>query len=99
MTGRVSAMVEPYSGYAMISVTIPQSIPVNGLVEEVVRQSWRVAVAAVRADEVITSLTIRMVRVTENGERVVAFRGNTTRRALENVNLERPDFGTLWNQV
>ena len=98
MTGRVNAMVEPYSGYAMISVTIPQAIPDGGLADEVVRQAWRVAVAATRAEEVISSLTIRMIRVTDQGERVVAFRGNTTRRALQNVG-ERPDAYTLWNQV
>lgn len=99
MTGRVSAMVEPYSGYAMVSVTIPPTLPEQGLVEQVVRQAWRVALAAVQADEVINSLTIRMVRVTDDGERVVAFRGNTTRRALQRVETDRPDFGTIWNRV
>lgn len=99
MSGRVNAMVEPYSGYAMISVTIPRAIPEDGIVEEVVRQAWRVAVAAARADEVIASMTIRMVRVTEDGERVVAFRGNTTRKALQQIEVDQPDFGTLWDRV
>ncbi|MFW5868203.1 MAG: hypothetical protein ACOCX2_10330 [Armatimonadota bacterium] len=99
MTGRVNAMVEPYSGYAMISVTIPQAIPDAGIVENVVRQAWRVAVAAVRADEVINSMTIRMVRVMDDGERVVAFRGNTTRDALQGVEVDQPDFETLWSRV
>jgi hypothetical protein len=99
MTGRVRAMVDPYSGYAMISVTIPRAIEEDGLVEEVVRQAWRVAVAAVRADEVIEAMTIRMIRVTEDGERVVAFRGNTTRAALRTLEVDRPNFETLWNRV
>ena len=99
MTGRVNAMVEPYSGYAMISVTIPRAIPDAGLTEEVVRQAWRVAVAAIRSDEVITSMTIRMIRIMEDGERVVAFRGNTTRAALRNVEVDQPDFMTLWGKV
>lgn len=99
LTGRVNAMVEPYSGYAMVSVTIPQAVSENGLAEAVVRQAWRVAVATVNADEVINSLTIRMVRVTEDGERVVAFRGNTTRRALQRVEVDRPDINTLWDRV
>lgn len=99
MTGRVSAMVDPYSGYAMVSVTIPETLPEGDIVEQVVRQAWRVAMAAVQADEVISSLTIRMVRVMDDGERVVAFRANTTRKALQNVQIDRPDFGTLWNRV
>jgi len=99
MTGRVSAMVEPFSSYAMVSVTIPQALPEDGIVEAVVRQAWRVAVAAVQSDEVIKSLTIRMVRVNADGERVVAFRGNTSRAMLQAVDTDRPDFRTLWTKV
>ncbi len=99
MTGRVSAMVDPYSGYAMISVTIPRTLPDAGMVETVVRQAWRVALTAVQTDEVITSMTVRMVRVVEDGERVVAFRGNTNRRTLTSLKTDSPDFDTLWNRV
>jgi len=99
MSGRVNAMVEPFSSYAMVSVTIPQALPEDGIVEAVVRQAWRVAVAAVQSDEVIKSLTIRMVRVNDDGERVVAFRGNTSRAMLQAVDTDRPDFRTLWTKV
>ncbi|HCA47057.1 MAG TPA: hypothetical protein DEP45_06710 [Armatimonadetes bacterium] len=99
MTGRVDAMVDPFTGYAMISVLIPQAMEEQGLVEAVVRQAWRTARAAVQADEVIRSLTIRMVRVSEDGERVVAFRGNTTRAMLQAVGTDRPDMEILWNNI
>ncbi len=99
MTGRVDAMVDPFSGYAMISVLIPEAMEERGLVEAVVRQAWRAARAAVQADEVINSLTIRMVRVSEEGERVVAFRGNTTRNMLQAVQTDRPDMEMLWNNI
>jgi cytoskeletal protein RodZ len=99
MSGRVNAMVEPFSGYAMVSVTIPQALPEEGLVENVVRQAWRVALASLQADEVITALTVRMVRVMDDGERVVAFRGNTTRRALQTTGVDRPTFAMLWDEL
>ncbi|MBD3293713.1 MAG: hypothetical protein GF393_12370 [Armatimonadia bacterium] len=99
MTGRVQAMVDPYSEYAMISVTIPPAIPEQEMVETVVRQAWRVALAAIQADEVINTMTVRMVHVTESGERVVAFRGNTKRAALQALAVDQPDLGTLWTRV
>lgn len=99
LTGRVQAMVDPYSEYAMISVTIPRAIPENTMVETVVRQAWRVALAAIQADEVINTMTIRMIHVAEDGERVVAFRGNTKRVALQALAVDRPDLATLWTRV
>ncbi|MGD9497021.1 MAG: tetratricopeptide repeat protein [Armatimonadota bacterium] len=99
MVGRVAAMVDPYTGYAVVRVTIPSSLPRTGLLERVVQQAYRVALATVQADEVVMSLTIQMVRVTDRGDRVLAFRGNTTREALAHVGTASPDFNTLWNTV
>lgn len=99
MTGRVSAMVDPYSEYAMISVTIPRAIPESRMVETVVRQAWRVALASIQASEVINTMTVRMIHVADDGERVVAFRGNTKRAALQALAVEQPDLTTLWSRV
>lgn len=98
MTGTVNAIVDPYSGYAVIRVMIPGTVAGDGMVEQVVRQAYRVARAAIAANETITSLTIQMVRIVD-GERVLAFRGNTTRRALQNVQTQQPDFGTIWDGI
>ncbi len=99
MTGRVSAMVDPFTGYAVVRVTIPSSLPIVGLVERVVLQAYRVAVATMQADEVVSSITVQMVRVTDRGERVLAFRGNTTRETLRNLDTASPGFDLLWNNV
>lgn len=99
MSGRVSAMVDPYTGYAVVRCTVPSSLPKAGLVERVVKQAFRVAMATIQADEVITALTVQMVYTTEQGERVLAFRGNTTRAVLQKVATTTPSFEVLWNQV
>lgn len=100
MTGRVSAMVDPYTGYAMVRVTIPTSLESNNMLEEVVAQAYRVAQATVQSDEVINTITVQMIRVTPTGERVVAFRGNTSREALAAYSERTtPDFDTLWNKL
>ncbi len=99
MSGRVSAMVDPYTGYAVVRATIPSSLPSAGLVEAVVKQAYRIALATIRADETVTTLTVQMIRTTDSGERVLAFRGNTTREVLRQVGTQSPDFSTLWNEV
>jgi len=82
-----------------VRVTIPSSLPIVGLVERVVLQAYRVAVATMQADEVVSSITVQMVRVTDRGERVLAFRGNTTRETLRNLDTASPGFDLLWNNV
>ncbi len=99
MSGRVSAMVDPYTGYAVVRATIPRSLPSAGLVEAAVKQAYRIALATIQADEVVKTMTIQLVRVTPSGERVLAFRGNTTRTALRGLGNQAPDFSTLWNEI
>ncbi|MGC9319953.1 MAG: tetratricopeptide repeat protein [Armatimonadota bacterium] len=99
MTGKIMAMVDPYTGYAVVRATVPQSLPRGHMVERVVRQAYRVALAAIRADEVIETLTVQMVVTAPNGEHVVLFRGNTDRKTLRTVGEGRPNFATLWNDI
>ncbi len=97
MTGQVGAMVDPFTGYAVLRVLVPQSVT-GDLQEKVVRQAFRVAQATFQASEAVSSLTVQMVRDSESGERMILFRGNTTRRMIERVE-ETPDFDTLWDRV
>ncbi len=99
MTGDVHAMVDPFTGYAVVRVLVPESLPTDGLIEQVVRQAYRIAQTAVNADEVISAVTIQMVATAPSGERIVAFRGNTSRKALAQVDEERPSFTMLWTQI
>ncbi len=99
MTGQVNAMVDPFTGYAVIRVLVPSALPRENMVERVVRQAYRVARTALQADEVITAMTIQMVGHTESDERVMIFRGNTDRRTLARIQTAQPDFDLLWNTV
>ena len=99
MSGHVSAMVDPFTGYAVIRVLVPRSVLGDNMREMVVRQAYRVARASFQANEVVTSMTVQMVRDTEDGERTILFRGNTTRRMMQQIETEMPDFDTLWNRV
>ncbi len=98
MVGRVAAMVDPYTGYAFISVSIPADLPEGDLLEQVVRQAHRICLAAIRANENIRYITIRMLR-TVGKQRVTAFRGNTSRPALEKYRSSDVSFDALWNRV
>lgn len=97
MTGRVSAMIDPYAGYGIIRVSVPTSLPTDRLVERVVKQAYRVAMAAFRADEALNSMTVQMVTTAANGERVVAFRGNTNRIAMRRLGDQDPSLKQIWN--
>lgn len=99
MTGQVSAMVDPFTGYAVIRVLVPRSVPRDGMRERVVLQAYRVARASFQANEVITAMTVQMVRDTDDGERAMLFRGNTTRRAVQRVETGTPDFDMLWDNI
>ncbi|MEA3401189.1 MAG: hypothetical protein U9R79_08110 [Armatimonadota bacterium] len=99
MTGKVTAMVDPYTGYAVVRATVPQSLPRGHLVERVVRQAYRIALATVRADEAVEALTVQMVMTAPNGEHVMVFRGNTNRKTLRMVGEGRPNFTALWNDI
>lgn len=99
MTGQVSAMVDPFTGYAVVRVLVPRGLVSEDLQVTVVRQAYRVAVSVFQANEIITAMTVQMVRDTDTGERVLLFRGNTTRRALQRVETRSPDFDLLWNHV
>lgn len=100
LRGRVAAQVDPYSGFAMISVTVPRSVPGGNLLERVVRQAHRVCLTAIRTEESIKYITIRMLR-SVGGSRapVLAFRGNTTRKVLEQYRDTNVKFEILWDEV
>ncbi|HUS81195.1 MAG TPA: hypothetical protein VM283_08000, partial [Armatimonadota bacterium] len=102
LTGRVSAMVDEYQGYAVVRVAIPPSVSSAVLKESVVKMAYRVALAAVRADESINAVTVQMVRAVESSSGTVMeimWRGNASRRNLESHLQYADDPGTLLTQV
>jgi len=100
LKGRVAAMVFPYTGYAVISVTIPGGVPEGNLFERVVRQAHRICLTAVRAEEGIRYVTIRMLKtIGSSKEPVTAFQGNTTRKVLQQYPDSSAPFDVLWSKV
>ena len=98
MVGRVAAMVDPYTGYTLVSVSIPADVPEGDLLEQVVRQAHRICLAVIRANENIRYITIRMVK-SVGKQRVTVFRGNTSRAALEKYRGSDVSFDALWSHV
>ena len=103
LTGRVSAMVDEYQGYAVVRVTIPPSVSRAGLAEDIVRMAFRVARATVMADEAINAVTVQIVRGVSTGRgsasMEIMWRGNASRRRLEEYSRSGDDVGTLLTQV
>jgi len=102
---RALALMDPFTGYALITVEVPPGMRSDNLYLPVINMSYRVAVSAIQSDRGIDSLTVRMLtQITdERGRHVqlVAFRGNTTREALDYY-LKRgiePDPRTIWSHV
>ena len=105
MSDAVAVMMDPYTGYAMITFEIPRALEGQELFDMVMRQSYSVAAAALRTDAGIQSLTIRVVATMTTPDKekrsVVAFRANTNRVALEEwMKLGRePTVQELWDEV
>ncbi len=87
LTGRITAVVDEFQGYAVIRISIPPTVPRGNLSEEIVKMAYRVALTAVRSDEAILGLTIQVVRNrtsrASDGGLEVVWRANATRRKLE----------------
>lgn len=105
LSWRVLALMDPFTGYALISLEVPPAMRTGDLYTPAIDMAWKLAVAAVRADRGVDSLTVRLLTQVENdkGRKVglVAFRGNTTREAVDYY-LKRglqPDADTIWRHV
>ncbi len=103
LTGRVSAMVDEYQGYAVIRITIPPSVPREGMSEDIVRMAFRAARATLMADESIYAMTVQIVRGMSTGSGTagmeIMWRGNASRRRVEEFSRSGGDVGTLLTQV
>lgn len=105
MTDAVGAMMDPYTGYVMITFQIPRALEVQELFEAVMRQAYAIAATALRTDAGIQSLTVRAVATVtspnEEEQSVVAYRANTDRTTLEywlKLHAE-PTVEQLWEAV
>lgn len=102
---RAMALMDPFTGYALITVEVPPGMRGQDLYPPVIDMAYKLAVAAVNTDRGIDSLTVRVITPieTDKGRKVelVAFRGNTTRETLDYY-LKRgltPDQQTIWSHV
>jgi hypothetical protein len=101
---RVMALVDDFTGYALITVEVPPSVQRVALSDTVIDMAYKLAVAAIQADSGVQSLTVRVmapVEVERRNVMLLAFRANTTRDHLDYY-LKRglqPDRETIWSHV
>jgi len=101
----LQAVLDPFTGYSMITVKLPSGMPRADIYGTVIDMAWKLSVAAIRSDESVNAITIRVLADIETDQRrqstLVAFRANTSREAVDYY-LKRsvqPDRQTLWNHV
>ncbi len=105
MRNDVSVAVDPFLGYAMITLEIPRNLNSDNIADTTARQAYSVATTAINTDQSLTTITVRGVINTSSSQRrkrvVVAYRGNTSRESLAYW-LRRdqsPTSQQLWTQV
>ena len=105
MSNAVAVVMDPYTGYAIITFEIPRALQVDELLAAVVWQSYSLAATAFRTDAGINWLTIRAIATITTPDKedrtVVAYRANTRRGTLEEWMKLREDITMeeLWNEV
>lgn len=102
---RVMGLMDPFTGYALITVEVPPAMRGQNLFPPVISMAYKLATAAMNTDRGIDSLTIRVLTGIQNEKgrdvELVAFRGNTTRESMDYY-LKRgiqPDQQTIWANV
>ncbi len=105
MRNDVSVAVDPFLGYAMITLEIPRNLASDNIADATARQAYSVATTAINTDRSLATITVRGVINTSSSQRrkrvVVAYRGNTSRESLAYW-LRRgqsPTSQQLWTQV
>ena len=87
MHNDVAVALDTYTGYAMITFQIPDSLQAGNLYSTVLRQSYSIAAAAINTDPSVNYVTLRglfdLSSSTRKSRNVVACRGNTSRESLE----------------
>ncbi len=104
LSGDINAMVDPFTGYTFITLMLPQSLKQSAQFSTTLVVSYQVAVAAMKRDTSLRSLTVRVIAPvsTKDTQTVLTiFRGNTNRTALERyLEMEKiPSTEEIWNQV
>ncbi len=104
LSGDVNVMVDPYTGYAFITLKLPSALKDSTMFSTGLNMAYSSAVAAIKADRSLRSLTIRLVATVTTEDRQVmltVFRGNTNRLTLER-HIEAgttPDTRKIWEEV
>ncbi len=106
LSGDVNVMLDPFTGYAFVTIEIPRSLKQAVVFTTALQMAYRVAVAAVKHDASIRSLTVRVimrVAVDDNAKEstITVFRGNTNRQSLDRYLREdlEPDSREIWYEV
>lgn len=104
LSGNLNAMVDPFTGYGFVTLMFPRSIKPAHWTNTAITMSYRIAVAAMKHDDSLRSLTVRIITPIEVGDEEVVmtlFRGNTNREAIERFldDGAQPDLREIWEKV
>ena len=104
VSGSLNAMVDPFTGYGFVTLMLPRSIKPAHWTNTAITMSYRIAVAAMKHNASLRSLTVRIIApVNVDDEEVVMtlFRGNTNREAIERFldDGAQPDLREIWEKI
>lgn len=104
LSGDVNAMVDPYTGYAFITLKLPPALKGSTQFTTGLSMAYGCAVAAIKADRSVRSLTVRMIAPVTTGDTetmLAIFRGNTNRATLERYMQAsaNPNTKEIWQGV
>ncbi len=104
LSGDVNAMVDPFTGYAFITIELPASLKQSVQFATAINMSYRVAVAAMRQNTSIRSLTVRVIVPVTTGDTetvLTVFRGNADRATLDRYldTDAMPSTRDIWRKV
>lgn len=105
LSGDALVQFDPYTGYAFVTLNIPRALSSGDLVKVTLDAAYGASVTLMKGSPSVRFVTIRALytsaRAGEKARTVVAFRGNTSREAMEYWERldRRPDAQEMWYQA
>ena len=104
LSGTALVQSDPYNGFAFVTISMPRAVQ-GDLTDVVLRTAFNAAATLIKSDGTLRTLEVRALEAVSSGaERprtLVAYRGATTRDALEywTQSGRQPGSHEIWYQV
>ncbi len=105
LSGDALVQFDPYTGYVFATINMPRALSSGDLVKVVLDAAYGASVTLMKGSSSVRFVTVRALYTfapaAERARTVVAFRGNTSREAMEYWERldRRPDAQEMWYQV